>query len=167
MIDIFHGKMDRNSHHCKMDANQNRNPPPPPPPAPIYNKIKRTDSRLNEWSTNLHCFTRNNQTHKSKKTTEMWTRYASFIIRLIWNRFACKLQQYMEKRRSSFWTITCVDSCRRHICVQLHTDAHRRTHPTARQLRGEWVPAVGRRVSLQTVRNTLELRSTNLTLIIS
>ena len=42
--------------------------------------------------------------------------------------------------------------------------AHRRTNPTARQLRG--VPAVGRRMSLQTVRNRFELPSANLTLII-
>ena len=33
-------------------------------------------------------------------------------------------------------------------------------------IRGEWVPAVGRRMSLQTVRNRLELPSANLTLII-
>ena len=44
--------------------------------------------------------------------------------------------------------------------------ARRRRNLTARQLQGEWVPAVGRRVSLQTVRNRLELPSANLTLII-
>ena len=72
-----------------LDGHQPNSTPPPPPP--IYNKIKRTDSQLNEWSTNLHCCKRNNQTHKAKETTEMWTRHVSFIIRLIWNRFTSKL----------------------------------------------------------------------------
>ena len=44
---------------------------------------------------------------------------------------------------------TCADD------AYLYQIARRRRNLTARQLQGEWVPAVGRRVSIQTVRNRL------------
>ena len=81
-----------------MVTTQNRNLPPPP----IYNKIKRTETWLHEWSTNLQCCKRNNQTHKAKEMTYMWIRYVSFIIRLIWNIFTTKLTAIYGKRSLFF-----------------------------------------------------------------
>ena len=44
------------------------------------NKIKRTDTRFNEWSTNLHCCKRNNQTHKANKIAAIYGKLSLFFM---------------------------------------------------------------------------------------